>query len=143
VTSGAARARGRRVAATAATLVVGITAMSVGCFDRRGRLDVPRISLVVDDSIVAPGGTVRGRAWAVDESGIIFLLVTVFTADSAARTQLNRVAADSVDLAFALPVASDSPADAVVSVRALARDNQDFEVSVTDTVFVRTAPPAP
>ena len=136
-----APAQWRRLAAIVAVLAVA--AASTGCLDKRGRLDVPRIALAIDDSIVAPGGTVHGRATAVDESGIIFLSVTVFTADSATRTQLNRVAADSVDLDFALRVAGSAPADAVVSVLALARDNQDFEVTVTDTVFVRTPPPIP
>lgn len=125
----------------ACTAVACVAAAALGCLDRRSRLDVPQVTLVVDDSIVAPGGTVRGRARAVDESGIIFLSVTVSTADSAARMQLNRVAADSVDLDFALPVASAAPIDAAVSILALARDNQDFEVTVTDTVFVRAIPP--
>ena len=95
---------------------------------------------MVDDSIVAPGGTVRGRARAVDESGIIFLSVTVFTDDSAKRVERNRVAADSIDLEFELGVATNAAPDAVVSVRALARDNQDFQVIVLDTVFVRVPP---
>ncbi len=134
-------ARGRRsLVAHAAAALAG--ALIAGCLSRRDRLDVPRVTLVVDDSIVAPGGTVHGRAIVTDESGIIFFSVTVFTADSAARTQLNRVASDSIDLEFALRVASTAEPDGVVSVRALARDNQDFEVTATDTVYVRVAPPA-
>ena len=132
----------RQCAMLARATAVVAGAVIAGCLSRRDRLDVPQVTLVVDDSIVAPGGSVRGRARVTDESGIIYVSVTVFTADSAARTQLNRIASDSVELEFALRVASTAAPDAIVSVRALARDNQDFEVTATDTVYVRVAPPA-
>jgi hypothetical protein len=125
-----------------AAALLGVVVI-LGCLSRRERLDVPRVTLLVDDSVVAPGGTVLGRANVTDESGLIFVSVTVFTADSAARTQVNRIAAETVDLEFALGVSSAAVPDEVVSVRALARDNQDFEVTVTDTVFVRVTPPSP
>jgi hypothetical protein len=105
----------------------------------RARLDAPSVSLALQSTTVEPGGTVRGMAWAKDQSGIIFFLVTASTADSTSRVQLNRVAADSVGIDFELKVSSRAAADSPVTIRALARDNQDFEVSITDTVFVRIA----
>ena len=108
-----------------------------GCLRERDRLDVPRITLVLEDSVVTPGDSVRGYAYAVDATGIVFLQVTAATTDSASSKRLNRVSADSVRIDFALRVPANAPRDEAVSVRALARDTQDFEVSVTDTVFVR------
>ncbi len=111
-----------------------------GCLRERDRLDVPRVTLVIDDSIVVAGDTVRGRAWAVDGTGIIFFQVTVETADSIARDRRNRIAEDSIMIEFSLPVASTAPIDAAVVISAVARDNQEFEVSVTDTIYVRASP---
>jgi hypothetical protein len=108
-----------------------------GCLRERDRLDVPRVILVLDDSTVAPGDSVRGYAYAVDATGIIFFQVTAEVGDSAASRRLNRVSADSVQIDFALRVPANAPRDEAVSVRVVARDNQDFEVIVTDTVFVR------
>jgi hypothetical protein len=110
---------------------------AVGCLRERDRLDVPRVTLVLADSIVAPGDSVRGYAYALDATGIIFLQVTATTNDSSFSKRLNRVSADSVRIDFALRVPGNAEGDVPVSVRALARDAQDFEVSVTDTVFVR------
>jgi len=114
----------------------------LACLQRRDRLDVPRVSLVLESAVVAPGGLVRGHAWAVDESGVIFFSISVFTDDSLARAQVNRVSSDSVDLVFELGVFSAAPPDAAVVVRAVARDNQDFEVTLTDTVYVTPATPS-
>lgn len=123
---------------TARWLVAAAAAVALSaCLEARVRLDVPRVSLVLDDSIVAPGGVVRGTASATDRTGIIFFVVTASTTDSTSRTQLNRIAADSVGIDFELRISSVATPDSPVSIRALARDNQDFEVSITDTVFVR------
>jgi hypothetical protein len=124
------------VTARAVAIIIGLCASS-GCLKERARLDVPSVSLTIETTSVEPGGTVRGVAWAKDQSGIIFFLVTASTPDSTSRVQLNRVAADSVGIDFELKVFSRAAADTPVSIRALARDNQDFEVSITDTVFVR------
>lgn len=122
-----------RRAFAAAVLAVAAS----GCLRERDRLDVPRITLVLSDSIVAPGDSVRGYAYAVDGTGIIFLQVTATTRDSSSTKRLNRISADSAKIDFALRVPADAVGDEPVSVEAFARDNQDFEVSVTDTVFVR------
>ena len=113
--------------------------VAAGCLRERDRLDVPRVTLVVDDSIVAAGDTVRGRAWALDGTGIIFFQVTVETTDSVAIDRRNRISADSVMIEFALPVSSRAPLDERVVITALARDDQEFEISATDTVFVRAS----
>jgi len=118
-----------------------LAAATVGCLRERDRLDLPRVTLVLDDSTVAPGDSVRGYAYAVDRTGIIFLQVTATAGDSSSSKRLNRVSADSVKIDFALRVPGDAAGDAPVSVRAFARDNQDFEVTVTDTVFVRIRNP--
>ena len=111
-----------------------------GCLRERDRLDVPSVTLVVDDSVVAAGDTVRGRAWAVDGTGIILFQVTLETADSAAFDRRNRISADSVMIEFALPVSSRALLNERVIITAFARDDQEFEVSATDTVYVRASP---
>jgi len=110
-----------------------------GCLRERDRLDVPRVTLVLDDSIVTAGDTIRGRAWAVDGTGLIYFQVTAETADSAAGERRNRIGADSVMIEFALPVSSRAQLDERVIVTAIARDDQDFEIRVTDTAFVRAS----
>ena len=118
-----------------------LTVTAVGCLRERDRLDVPRITLVLDDAFVAPGDSVRGYAYALDDTGIIYLQVTATTGDSSSSKRLNRISADSAKIEFALRVPGDAVGDEPVSVRAFARDNQDFEVSVTDTVYVRIRSP--
>jgi len=122
---------------TRAVCAVILAAAAIGCLRERDRLDVPQLTLVLEDSVVAPGDSVRGYAYATDATGIVFLQVTASTTDSASSKRLNRVSADSVKIEFALRVPANAPRDEVVSVRALARDTQDFEVMVTDTVYVR------
>ena len=75
--------------------------------------------------------------YAVDATGIIFLQVTAETGDSTSSRRLNRISADSAHIDFSLRVPGDAPVDAVVTVHAIARDTQDFEVTFTDTVIVR------
>jgi len=110
-----------------------------GCLRERDRLDVPRVTLVLEDSVVTAGDTIRGRAWAVDGTGLIYFQVTAETADSAAGERRNRIGADSVMIEFALPVSSRAQLDERVIVTAIARDDQDFEIRVTDTAFVRAS----
>ena len=110
-----------------------------GCLRERDRLDVPRVMLILDDSVVAAGDTVRGQAWAVDETGIIFFQVSAETRDSVAVDRRNRISADSVTIDFALPVSSRALPDEAVVIIAVARDDQEFEVSATDTVYVRAS----
>jgi hypothetical protein len=114
-----------------------LAAVVAGCLRERDRLDVPRVVLVLEDSTIAPGDSVRGFAYALDATGIVFLQVTATTTDSISSKRLNRVSADSVKIDFALRVPANAPADVPVRVQALARDTQDFEVSIEDTVFVR------
>jgi hypothetical protein len=120
-----------------------LAAAVAGCLRERDRLDIPRITLVLAQELVAPGDSVRGYVYAVDATGIIFLQVTAETGDSISSRRLNRISADSAHLDFALRVPADAPADAVVRVHAIARDTQDFEVTFTDTVFVRLGGPPP
>lgn len=108
-----------------------------GCLRERDRLDVPRVTLEITTTAVAPGDTVRGRAWAVDGTGIIFFQVSVETADSVAVDRRNRIGADSVMIEFALPISSKAVFDEPVIVIAVARDDQEFEITVEDTVYVR------
>ena len=63
--------------------------------------------------------------------------------DEDALRSMDIIIATPEKLDFALRVPGNAPAGEVVIVRALARDSQDFEVSFTDTVYVRTgaAPP--
>ena len=110
-----------------------------GCLRERDRLDVPRVTLEVTTPTVAPGDTVRGRAWALDGTGIIFFQVTVETADSTALDRRNRISADSVMIEFALPVSSRALADERVIVTAVARDDQEFQITVEDTVYIRAS----
>src|SRR5688572_7078635 len=114
-----------------------LAAIAAGCLRERDRLDVPRLVLVLEDSIVAPGDSVRGYAYALDATGIIFLQVSATTTDSISSRRLNRVSADSVKVDFALRVPANAPAGVPVGVHAIARDTQDFEVTVDDTVVVR------
>ena len=120
-----------------------LAASVAGCLRERDRLDIPRLTLVLDEEFVAPGDSVRGHAYALDATGIIFLQVSAETGDSISSRRLNRISADSAHIDFALRVPADAPDGAVVSVHAIARDSQDFEVTSTDTVFVRIggAPP--
>lgn len=110
-----------------------------GCLRERDRLDVPRVTLVLEDSIVTAGDTIHGRAWAVDGTGLIYFQVTAETADSAAAERRNRIGADSVMIEFALPVSSRAQLDERVIVTAIARDDQDFEIRAADTAFVRAS----
>jgi hypothetical protein len=126
-----------RAAVIALVVVVAVG----GCLRERDRLDVPRVVLVLETATVIPGDSVRGYAYAVDVTGIVFLQVTASIGDSSSSRRLNRVSADSVKMDFALRVPANAPSDAPISVRALARDTQDFEVSVTDTAFVRIGGP--
>ena len=123
----------------AAVVVAGLT----GCLRERDRLDVPRVRLVLQSLDVAPGDSVRGYVYAVDATGIVFLQVTAMTGDSTASRRLNRISRDSVQIDFALRVPANAAADAPVTIRAIARDTQDFEVDTVETVYVRAgaAPP--
>ena len=110
-----------------------------GCLRERDRLDVPRVTLEVTSTDVAAGDTVRGRAWAVDGTGIIFFQVSVETIDSTAIDRRNRISADSIMIEFALPISSRALANERVIVTAIARDDQEFEITVEDTVYVRAS----
>ena len=118
---------------------IGVCCLALaGCLRERDRLDVPRVTLEITTTTVAPGDTVRGRAWAVDGTGIIFFQVSVETADSVAVDRRNRIGADSVMIEFALPISSRAGFEEPVIVTAVARDDQEFEITVEDTVYVRT-----
>jgi hypothetical protein len=75
----------------------------------------------------------------VDRTGIIFFQVTVETADSTAVDRRNRISADSIMIEFALPISSRALGDERVIVTAIARDDQEFEITVEDTLYVRAA----
>ena len=120
-----------------------LAAVITGCLRERDRLDVPRLALVITSSAVTANDSIRGYVYAVDATGIVFLQVTAQTGDSVASRRLNRISADSVQIDFALRVPADAQPGAVVSVFAIARDTQDFEVTHTDTLFVTGGAPPP
>ena len=121
-------------------MIAGLLCVALaGCLRERDRLDVPRVTLEVTSVDVGAGDTVRGRAWAVDGTGIIFFQVTVETDDSTAFERRNRISADSIMIEFALPISSLAQPSERVIVTAIARDDQEYEITVEDTVYVRAS----
>jgi hypothetical protein len=129
----------RRSRPLAALLVAVLT----GCLSERVRLDAPLVELVVTDSVVAPGDSVRGYIEATDASGIIYFAVVARAADSVSRLgPFNLVRADSVRRDFRLRVPRSAAAGSRVEVIATVIDNQNFTVELRDTLVVRGTPRA-
>jgi hypothetical protein len=124
---------GARVAAAAL-----LPPLAAGCIAERDRLDVPLVTLVLADSVVAAGDSVRGVVSARDASGVIYLAVSARTADSVSRFgPINLAPTDSIQRAFRLRVPASAAAGALVVVTATAIDEQDFTVEARDTAVVR------
>jgi hypothetical protein len=117
--------------------VVALLAAALGCSSARERLDVPKVTLTVNDSIVGPGGSITGRAVSTDRSGIIYLQIAAITSDSLFRQTLNYIGADSVDETFNLHVSDAATINSPVEVRVTVIDNQNFTIIVRDTAYVR------
>ena len=124
-------------------LAVLLAAVLGGCLSERVRLDAPLVELVVADSVVAPGDSVRGSIEATDASGIVYLAVIARAADSVSRLgPLNFVRVDSVRRDFRLRVPRGAAAGSTVEVIATVIDNQNFTVELRDTLVVRGTPRA-
>ena len=120
-----------------------LAAVLTGCLSERVRLDAPLVELVVADSVVAPGDSVRGTVTARDASGLVYLTVIARAADSVYRFgPLNFAPLDSIQRTFALRVPLTAAAGALVIVTAAAIDDQEFTIEVSDTVVVRARRPA-
>ena len=130
----AARRRGAVVAPLALLLAAALVA---GCVAGRERIDSPRLTLAVDDTVVAPGDTVRGTLTGVDATGLTTLAVFLCTRDSTFRERLDFVSQDSATIEFAFPLPVTARVDDPVEVQAVAFDDQNF---VVDTATVRIFP---
>ena len=113
---------------------------AAGCVSERERLTAPLVELSLHDDSVTAGDSVSGRVTATDRSGLILLVVEARSGDSTSLVRRDRVREETIELDFRLRVASTAPAGSVVEVIATAVDNQQFEVSVADTAYVRQAP---
>jgi hypothetical protein len=120
-------------------LLAGLCA-AAGCFSERERLDAPRVTLALDDTLVFPGGDVSGIMTAADASGIIFIAVRAETKDSAFRQRIDRIGEDSIEFAFRVHVSRAAEPGDTVLVEATAIDDQFFEITVIDTAYVRPLP---
>ena len=126
----------------APTLLVALAA-AAACVGERERLDVPRISLALDDSVATAGGTLTGRVGAADASGLTLLAVYACTRDSTYRNREILFGQDSAAFAFELRVASVTPDNAPVRVYAVALDGQNFSSDTSRILYVRGgAPPS-
>jgi hypothetical protein len=132
-----------------AGLLVGLAASAVGiaaCGEDRERLDVPRVYLQLEERTVAPGDTVRGRIFGADSYGGVVRLAARICIDSGFPTaRLGYDRADSVSFRFLLPVPASTPQNALVIVEGQVNDDQNFLVSVFDTIVARSPgiPPGP
>jgi hypothetical protein len=118
--------------------LAALAASLAGCLGERERLDVPRVSLSLSDTVVSAGSHVTGTAYAADHSGIVYLRVFVTSLDSLKRSpRLDFIRRDSVAYDFDIPLSAGAPLDSPVEVRVTVIDNQNFQVDVVDTVYVR------
>jgi hypothetical protein len=111
------------------------------CVGERERLDVPRLTLRIDDTAAAAGAPITGRVEAADASGLIFLGVYACTRDSTYRRRQDFIRADSAAFPFELRVAGVTPANAPVRVYAVAIDNQNFSADTSHMLYVRDGTP--
>ena len=124
-----------------APMAVPLLLALAACVGERERLDVPRVTLTVDDTATAAGGQITGRVAAADASGLIFLGVYACTRDSTYRRRQDFIRADTASFPFALRVAGVTPANAPVRVYAVAIDNQNFTADTSATLYVRDGTP--
>lgn len=114
--------------------------LTVACLSERERLTAPIVTLELDSDSVAAGDSIAGTVTATDRSGIVLLVIAARSTDSTFVLRRDRVREESIVLEFKLRVARTAPAFSVVEVVASAVDNQNFEVVVRDTAWVRGTP---
>ena len=115
------------------------TAAAIACSDERDRLDVPRVTIEVDDSVVAPGGSVLGRISGGDTFGGIVRLAAHICIDSGFQTaRLNYDGVDTASFRFQLPVPASTPENMLVIVEGQVNDEQEFFVTTQDTIVARS-----
>jgi hypothetical protein len=129
----------RRRGAVAMLGVLLLAALVAGCVAGRERIDSPRITLVVDDSTVAPGGSVRGTLTGVDATGLTTLAVFLCTRDSTFRERLDFVRQDSATIDFEFPLPESARANDPLEVQAVAFDDQNFVVDTATVLYVRAS----
>ena len=128
------------------TLPLLAAAALAACGEDRERLDVPRVYLQIDDDVVAPGDSVRGRILGGDTYGGIVRLAARICIDSGFQTaHLSYDRADSASFRFLLPVPASTPQNALVIVEGQVNDEQNFFVTTQDTIVARSegVPPGP
>ena len=137
----------RLAAITRAALPLALVALAAGaCGEDRERLDVPRLSLELDQREVAPGDTVRGRISGADDvGGIVRLAVRICIDTGFTTARLGYDRADTASFRFRLPVPDDTPENALVIVEGQINDDQNFFVTLQDTIVARlpNTPPGP
>ena|SRR5687768_8501494 len=106
------------------------------CFAERKRLDTPVVELMLSAREVAAGDSIRGTLQARDASGIVDWVIIARSAFDTVRAfgdapELGQIAAD-----FGLPVNDTIPPGTRVVVEAIVEDDQNFAISVADTVTV-------
>lgn len=116
-------------------LLGALLAISSGaaCVAGRERIDSPRLTLVLDDSVATLGDSVRGSVTGVDATGITTLAVFLCTRDSTRRERLDFVREDSATIEFAFALPTTARATDEIEIQAVAFDNQNFMV---DTALV-------
>ena len=111
-----------------------------GCLDTRDRLQPPRVYLYVDETSVAPGGEIFGRVSAADSDGIIYIAAQLVIDGDTARPQRSFAGdfqGDTVDFAFSFTVKHGFPSGTQLFISATVRDEQNFEVTRSDTSLIR------
>lgn len=126
----------RGAARTAPALLVALALPVGGCVGKRERLDVPRVSLEVDEEAPPAGGRITGRATASDASGLLALAVYACSRDSVFRTSESYDRAGSAEIDFSLHVATNAVAGEPVEVFTIAYDDQGFTADSAHVVFV-------
>jgi hypothetical protein len=116
---------------------------AVSCIGDRERLVPPRIVLELLDSTAAPGGSVRVRLVAFDDySELLSIAVRARTTDSVFVDSENLFGGvDSLDVEFALHVASTAQEGEAIEVTASAINEQLLSRDTTAQATVRVPPP--
>lgn len=110
------------------------------CLDTRERLEPPRIYLKLDGTTVASGGEMSGVVSAYDSEGIIYISAQLeIEGDTSPpkRSVVSSIHQDTVDFAFGFTVKSGFPSGTRLFVTGTVVDDQNFQVSRTDTSFIR------
>ena len=124
----------------AATVLGALVLLGSGCLDSRERLSPPRIHLKLDDTNVAVGGEMSGRVSAADQSGIVYISAQWLIEGDPAGARSSSASTfdrDTVDYDFRFTVKAGFPSGTKIFITAIARDDQNFEVSTQDTATIR------